>query len=170
MSFPQYAGDNNAATIGAAGSITECDLTVQIGTMVFDCATPDFDGIIWTVEEIENWWTNSTVESNIEASSGIGDTITRVSERGRRIVVKGGAHYSEETGLGSLWFVAEKTLKRNMRFMYVPGIMFVSEPDGSTWEMSVRRIEERIRITREGDLTLLKFEIPLFGPDPHRYA
>lgn len=143
--------------------------TATLGSLIFDCATPDSDGIVWSFESIDGWHDSADVDQSL-LDVMYGQTVTGAHEKARALIIRGGAYLpgTPPRPLEAKWWLAERRLKRETRFVYVPGLLTVIEPALSLQAYVLRPRKIAVKRIGAGPYNL-GFEIPLLAPDPRRY-
>lgn len=145
----------------------------NLNGFLLDSATPDADGLIWTVSDIDGWFEGPPTEVATSAGSNEIETVTAARRRKRNMTVKGTAQLPTDTSIDALYFRAQRRLKAATQPLLVPELMIVSEPDGFTAQALVRLAAGNpYRFRRRGNLSIaaLEFEMDVFAPDWRRYS
>jgi hypothetical protein len=145
--------------------LTSCP-TLKVGSFTADGATPDGDGIAYTVQQLDGWWDSPAQSFATVEVAPFGEVVTVARMNGRAISLILVAHLPDgQTPLGAvLCFTAIDTVKAAFAAVYSPVTLEVIEPyvDQSVSVRLVGVVQAQIL----GPSVAVRFLIQLLAPDP----
>lgn len=148
--------------------LTVCP-TVRFPTLTADGLTPDGDGILWTVTQLDGWWDTTAVRIAASEVQPVGELITVARENARAIVL-GLVASNPLPGIplgGVLCMTAIDTLHAAIRAVYVPKLMEVIDPVNDYHALV--KLVGPIKSAILGESVAVRFQVPLLAEDPLRY-
>lgn len=146
---------------------------VTLNDLVLDGATPDGDGIIYTVEVLDGWFEPTTLTLARQPVLPAGEVVTAVRENARAIVLEFVASTTTPgtTALGNLIDNATETVKTAIRdAVFATVEMSVTDNAIGPLTAQVRRNDSvSMRRTVLGNAHSVRFQLLLLAEDPRRY-
>lgn len=139
--------------------------------LTIDGATPDSDGILWSVKTIDGWYNSIPSTVVLGDAAPVGEVLVDVRLKSRAIVLEAiafrGTH-RQTVPLGDDCFLAIERIQREAAAEFASVLLKVNDP--------VRALQARVRLTPplrtsiDGELGVVIANIPLLAPDPRRYS
>lgn len=149
--------------------MTYTPVTVELNNFPFDGTSESPDGVVWEWVSFDGWF-DSTDQRFEPHEVALGSSVTVDRRNGRSMTLTAFCHaLGDGIRLDDLLYAGQKALKAAVSpAVDIPVLLQVNEPD-VVLLCYVRQngpIRSRVWGTRNGCL----FQIPLFAPDPRRYA
>lgn len=137
-----------------------------VGAWVADGETPDANGIVYTVEAADGWYSPATRSATMEAQPR-GEAITVAQELGRHVTLTVVAHNpGGQIGLGApAAFASMEAIKAAFRAVFAPVVLSIVDPQELPLAARVRRVGP-IKQQIVGASSAVRFSIPLLAESP----
>lgn len=154
---------------------------VTLNDWVFDGATVDDDGLVYSYSSIKGWWDTANMALSTDPR-GADDGVVVVDERlnERAVVLSGFIHHpTPGDPIGDLAHAGLRRLKAFCRPLRSLVLLTVDEPavvspvEAELTLQALVRLGSPISATHRysgGVLVTTEFQIPLLAPDPRRYS
>lgn len=146
---------------------------VVLNALTADGATPDGDGIVWTVSELSGWFDTTPATISRQPRLPAGETITAARENARALVLVLLATTAtpNASALGDLIYTAMETAKTAVRgALYVATTITVTDPALGALHAAVRLADgNNVSMAILGEQHSLKVQFLLLAEDPARY-
>lgn len=147
--------------------------TVTLNDLLMDGATPDSDGIVWTVDLLEGWFEPTAALLSRQPVLPVGEVVTAVHEQARLVTleVTAATPTPDATRLDNLCDQAIETAKTAIRSaIYSTVTMVVSDNVFGDLHAEVRRADGiAFRQAIRANAHSVRFQFLLLAEDPRRY-
>lgn len=152
-------------TFGDSPTGSEC-LTLSVGAFLADGATPDGDGIVYTVEQLDGWFETPPIRSATQEVQPLGEFPTVNRENGRQIDLTILAHVLGGAPLGNVGcFQGKETVKLAFQAVFTPVSMTVTDPNGNATTALVQ-LRSPTRTALVGQAVAARITLALIAPNP----
>lgn len=141
-------------------------LALAVGAFLADGSTPDGNGIVYTVEQLDGWFDTPPVRSATQEAQPLGEFPTVNRENGRQVDLTILAHVLGGAALGNVGcFQGKETVKLAFQAVFTPVSMTVTDPNGNATTALVQ-LRSPTRTALVGQAVAARITLALIAPNP----